>query len=268
MQATDIDTFDPTVAELTKMVEATKDITATDLEDKKQLETVKSNRIALKTARVKIEKRGKELREDALKFQKAVIAKEKELVAIIEPEEDRLASIEEEAKQIVIKRQRAEQLPTRRERIDNIGDNLTASDEYLLTLDDTQFETYFNQRTADKQTADAQKLADERKKLDEEKLAMEREKDAREREEKARQQERERATLEAERKEKERIECEAREKDAREREEKARLEKEAKYRAFREKHGWTAETAADFKEERVGDQIILWKRLGAYKNNE
>jgi hypothetical protein len=49
-------------------------------------------RMALKTARVEIEKRGKDARADALAIQKAIIAKEKELVGLIEPEEQRLRS--------------------------------------------------------------------------------------------------------------------------------------------------------------------------------
>ena len=97
MDTKDLEKFDPTVAELTAMVAKTKKLKATDLEDKAQLAIVKENRIVLKKARVQIEKRGKELREDALKFQRAVIAKEKELIAIIEPEEDRLEAIEQEA---------------------------------------------------------------------------------------------------------------------------------------------------------------------------
>jgi hypothetical protein len=252
------------------MVTATKHISATDLSDKTQLEIVRTNRIALKNARVKIEKRGKELREDALKFQKAVIAKEKELVAIIEPEEDRLAAIEEEAKAIVIRQQRTEQLAARRERLASIGDNLPIDDDHLLTVDDIQFDAYFNQRTADKQAADAAKLAEERRKLDEEKLAIEREKETRQREEIARREERERADADAARKEQERIEREAREKaetERRDRQEKERLEKEASYRAFRESHGWTPTTQSDFKEERVNGEIILWKKLGAFKIN-
>lgn len=49
--------------------------------------------MALKTQRVAIEKTGKEAREEATRYSKAVIAAEKSLVDIISPEEDRLASI-------------------------------------------------------------------------------------------------------------------------------------------------------------------------------
>lgn len=54
-----------------------------------------SARMRLKNARVAIEKAGKGAREDANAFQKQVIAKERELVAILEPEEKRLQELQE-----------------------------------------------------------------------------------------------------------------------------------------------------------------------------
>lgn len=52
-------------------------------------------RMALKTTRVDIEKTGKEARDEAIKYQKAVIAAEKELIALIEPEEARLKELQD-----------------------------------------------------------------------------------------------------------------------------------------------------------------------------
>jgi len=49
--------------------------------------------MVLKTARVTIQKRGKEAREDATAFSKAVIAEEKALVDLISPEEERVLSL-------------------------------------------------------------------------------------------------------------------------------------------------------------------------------
>ena len=51
-------------------------------------------RMALKTARVSIEKTGKAAREDATAFSKAIIAEEKRLIGIIEPEETRLQELQ------------------------------------------------------------------------------------------------------------------------------------------------------------------------------
>lgn len=53
-------------------------------------------RMRLKTTRVEIQKAGKEARDDANAFAKAVIAKEKELVDVIAPEESRLQALQDE----------------------------------------------------------------------------------------------------------------------------------------------------------------------------
>lgn len=52
--------------------------------------------MVLKRTRVEIEKTGKDAREDATAFSKAVIAKERELIAIIDPEEARLLGMRDE----------------------------------------------------------------------------------------------------------------------------------------------------------------------------
>ena len=69
------------------------------------LDQVHGARMVLKNTRIEIEKKGKAAREDANAFSKAVIAKEKELIAIIQPEEARLQSIQDayEAEQKRIK---------------------------------------------------------------------------------------------------------------------------------------------------------------------
>lgn len=63
-----------------------------------------ARRMVLKNARIDIQKAGKEARDDAVKYQKAIIGKEKELVDLIEPEEKRLQELQDavdnEAKRI------------------------------------------------------------------------------------------------------------------------------------------------------------------------
>ena len=88
--------FDPTREKLETLLAESQHLVIgnIDLEDKAQLETVKRARLNLRTARVQIEKTGKSMRDGANAYAKAVIAREKELIAIIEPEEDRLADIE------------------------------------------------------------------------------------------------------------------------------------------------------------------------------
>lgn len=266
MDEKELEQFDPTVAELQKMVEATRDIKATDLEDAKQLTIVKENRISLKNARVRIEKTGKALRENALKFQKAVIAKEKELVAIIEPEEDRLAAIEEEAKKLVVRKVRLQKLPQLKERIESAGLSqfATKSDDELLELDDNGFEAYFNVLGASKIQHDAETVDAEARKLREEKEKLEREKEIRAAEERAKVETEARIKKETEEKaEKERIEA-AKKEEEKAREE-AALAKRKEYIDFLASHGYTKETADDFHMIETDEGYVLYKKVGVFK---
>ncbi len=145
-----IEKFDPTEAQLREIVSETNALSVSDLKDKAQLKVVRETRIKLKNARVSIQKQGKELRDDANKFSKAVIEREKELIAIIEPEERRLELIEEEAEKLAILEDRRTNLPSRIARLETIGDGLENNEEYILTLDSNQFDAYFNQRFAAK----------------------------------------------------------------------------------------------------------------------
>jgi hypothetical protein len=77
--------------DLALLVEQSAGITAVLNADGRE----QAHRVAmtLKGARVTIEKTGKEVRDDATKFSKAVIAEEKDLIAIIEPEEVRILAL-------------------------------------------------------------------------------------------------------------------------------------------------------------------------------
>ena len=275
MDTKDIERFDPTREVLQQLVEKTKGITATDLKDKAQLAVVKENRIELKKARVQIEKTGEAMREDANAYAKAVIAKQKELISIISPEEDRLKAIEAEAEELILKEERMAKLPERKERLAQIGDLVEVSDEKLLTMDAVGFEAYYNSRVADKNRADEaakreeqnakQKELDDREaKLKEEEQRLEAEKEAREREERAREEEREKARIAEE---KRLAEAKRAKEDAekKEREDKEKLEKAERYREWRKAHGWTPETCLQFKEEKVEETIVLWKKVDTFK---
>ena len=65
-------------------------LTIEGLEDKEGLEKVHKARMDCKTRRVAVTKRGKELREDAVKFQKSVIEEEKRIISMLQPIEDHL----------------------------------------------------------------------------------------------------------------------------------------------------------------------------------
>lgn len=79
--------------QLREMASKTTDIvTITNADGYQQ---VHSARMALKTQRVEIEKKGKATREESTAFSKAVIAEEKRAIGIISPEEERLQALQE-----------------------------------------------------------------------------------------------------------------------------------------------------------------------------
>ena len=161
MEELNIEKFNPTVAELQTLVNNSKQIVEVDIKDKNQLETVKKNRIALRDARVAITKKGKELREEANAFNKAVISKEKELIAIIEPEEERLKVFEEQAKKLQLRAERLAVLPERIKEIEAINDGLPMLDEeYILAMDATEFKEYCNKRISEKNEKREKELQD------------------------------------------------------------------------------------------------------------
>lgn len=241
-----IEKFDPTVAELQEVASKARAIAVTDFADEEQLAQVATARKLLKAARVKITNRGKEMREEAVRFSKLVISKEKELVAIIEPEELRLKALEDEAEAFADKRRNALALPLRRQRLDGIGDILEVSDDELNAMNTAEFEGYFTNRLQAMAELERQKLAAERAAVEEEARKQRAAKEAAEAEEKARADERAKIAKEqeerankAEREARERaeaIENEAREKAA-------KIEAEAKAKADAAKREQEAEAS-------------------------
>lgn len=235
--------FDPTIEALHAIVAQTKDIKATDLEDKAQLEIVKRNRIDIGKARIAIEKKGKELRADALKFQKDVIAKEKELLEIINPEEDRLKQIEKDAEALALKKERLAKLPERNARLKALG--IEISEEDMLSLDDLKFEQEINFVLSEKNRVESERIERERQQLEDDKKQLERDEQIR---------------IKAEQDLKDKQKKEKKEEEDRIKKEQEQLEKNKKYNDFKSKYEFD-------KEENTGDEIILWKKVATYKLN-
>mgnify|MGYP001595516432 CR=1 FL=1 len=239
---------------------------------------------------VEITKRGKELREDALKFQKSVIAKESELIAIIQPIEQDLTNKEESVELEKERLRRMEKLPMRHAALKAYGQVLT--DEELLLFDDLQFESILNSAKAEFLHQKEMALKEEAERIDEEKRRMEEEKQATiraaERAEAATK-----AKIEAEKREKQReaelvaaraeaaanarieAEEEARRKEEAQKEaealalkeakkEQKRVEKLAEYKNFLESHGYTEVTKSLFHVERTGNTVTLYKTVGQF----
>lgn len=278
-----IEKFNPTKAELLTLAEKAKGLTIKGVEDKEGYQLVHKQRIELKNARVDITKIGKTLRAEAVSFQKAVIAKEKELVGIIEPIEADLQikqdAIDEEKEKI----KRVELLPERHEKLLTVKGDV--DDDILLGLDDTQFQDLFNQKHAEfleekerKQQEEQAKIEAENKRIEDEKLLQQVRKEA---EVKAKEQGKKDAELakfkaeqekeEAVKAEREKAEAEKQavveeqeRKEREEKEEQAKLEKEKKYQKFLKDNGYTEETKQDFYIAKNGSVIVLYKKVAEY----
>lgn len=103
--------FDKTKADLTVLASQSEHII--EITNKAGRDQCHAAMMVLKGSRVEIERRGKDARDDANKFAKAVIAKEKELIGVIAPEEERLQLLRDswdaEIQQALLRRQAAEQ---------------------------------------------------------------------------------------------------------------------------------------------------------------
>ena len=256
-----LENFSPTKAELTKIAEESKSLVLPDPFDTAQYRRVKDAKTNLVHVRNDITKTGKSIRDKAIAYQKAVIKLEGELVKIISPEEDRLGYILAAADLAIERKARVELLPHRKERLAAIGDGLFENDDHLLDMDGATFESYVNQRTAEKNEADARKLADDRRKIDEEKAELARKQELAEAEERGRKQAAERAEQE----EKDRQARAQREKEDAERkarEAKDALEKESRYRHFLADNGYNDSNKDTFHVERVGDDVRLYRLVG------
>jgi hypothetical protein len=164
--------FDPNIAELQLIVAATSKITADDLSNDAQLALVHDTRISLRDARVKIEKAGKAMRADALKYQKDVVAREKELIAIIEPEEMRLKVLEDNAAALKERAAHFALLPMRREQLTPFGFS-DVDEAFILDMDNDEFVAHLVKLQAEKNERDRLELEAEKTRLaDEARIAQ------------------------------------------------------------------------------------------------
>lgn len=185
MENLDLEKFNPTKTELTTLADKYKGLEIKGPNDKEGYQAVKAARLDLKKFRVAIEKTGKELRADALIFQKKVIEREKELVSIIEPIEDQLSAKEKAADEAAEKEKRKALLPDRIAKLKEFEAEFT--EDQLLAMDDNEFANFVNDAKSkfleekeqkiredqEKKEADIraaqEKLAEDQRKLDEEK---------------------------------------------------------------------------------------------------
>jgi hypothetical protein len=187
---TGLQILDEKEASLVELSQKFRGLKITSASDRDGYKAVREARIALKNARVQVEKDGKALRDNAVRFSKRVIEREKELIKIIEPTEFELRVQEEEYEKaleaIKIEKERKE-----KERIQNRIQSLAkfnyALDLYdVSTMPDDKFNELLTQveidYNAEQERIAAEKAEQERLRNEEaERLRSEREEIARQR---------------------------------------------------------------------------------------
>jgi hypothetical protein len=233
-------------------------------------------RLELKDIRVKAENVRKERKEFFLRGGRAVDAVANIVKAAVVPLEEHLDKqekfverLEEERKDKVNNERIAALTPYVTDiTMFNLRDMTEGAFDILLKGSRTAWE---DQDRANKKDAADRKAKEEADKLENERIRKENEKLKADKEEAERRERTEREAREkAEKDLKDKEAAAAREaKDKLDGEKKAqadkkRLEKQKKYRTFREGFGWTDATKLDFKEENVGTKVVLWKKLGEF----
>lgn len=140
-----IEVFSPKKNELIDLAKKYQDLKIIDINDKDGYKIVDVARKDLKTKRVEIQKTGKDLRAEAVAFQKRVIAVENELVSLIEPIEKDLQTKQEHINNLKIKQERLLVLPERLARLEALNINL--HEDFILEINDMDFDKYINNET-------------------------------------------------------------------------------------------------------------------------
>lgn len=126
--------YEATAAELKALAASSTSLVRVDTED--NLAAAKAARAKLVTTRTTIARVGKEARDDANAFSKAVIAKEKALVALISPEETRLGTLVDDEV-----RRRAEAERVAREQEERRAEEIRSAFARIREIRDVSLET-------------------------------------------------------------------------------------------------------------------------------
>lgn len=231
--------LDQKEASLTALAASAKDLTITGPEDKMGYKMVREKRIELKAERVQVQNDAYDLRENAVKFQKTVIKREKQLIAIITEEENRLSGLEDtydQWQEEIKKKKDKEENDRIQKRVDALSKFGYAIDFYeAKIMEDENFEALLGHAEAEcnkeqERIANEKAEADRLKKEEEERRKAEFEELARQ---KAEQEKRDQELLargrELQRQEAERLEAVRKQEEATRKEnERIRKEQEAK----------------------------------------
>ena len=192
-----VKSYDIADAAIAAMGAAYMQLSIAGQDDKEGYSAVREARITVKGKRVEVEKKRKELKEDSLRFGKAVDAEAKRITGLLEPielhlskQEDDYDAEKERVKQQVIRKEQ-ERMQARADKLHEYGGSVNivslgamTDDEFTLLLDTVKIEYEAEQaRQAEldrirqeelKRIADvATEQARERKRLEDERLAAE-----------------------------------------------------------------------------------------------
>jgi hypothetical protein len=159
---------------LVELASKYKGLSIKNIDDKDGYKAVKEARLIMKKARTKIESVAKDLREDAVKFQKMVIERKDELIAIIQPVEEELHAtekrIDEEKEQIRIAEQKQEDARIQ-SRIDQMAKFKHGIDLYdAKTMPEENFQALLGHAEAEF-NKEQERIAEEKAKAEQERLA-------------------------------------------------------------------------------------------------
>lgn len=136
-----LDKFDPTKADLINLVAKVKDLQIKDVDDKEGYVALNTALQDLRKLATETRTTTKNYRADAILFQKAIVAIEKEMLAEIEPTIKVLAERRKVVDDIKEAAKRDKLLPERKEKLAELGVELT--DEQITSMDDNEFDEYF-----------------------------------------------------------------------------------------------------------------------------
>lgn len=241
-------------ASLMQLAKEYKGLTIDGVDDKEGYKKVSEARKILKSERVKVEKDAKELRENAVKFQKSVISREKELVAIIEPIENELQTeetrIDEDREKIRVEdeRKKSEKINSR---IKVLSDYHYAVDIQIITnMSDEKFQDVLNEAKTEFNKSEKLRIEEEQRQSELKRQNEERQDELRKQEE---------IRLEDQRKllEQQRLQNEAKEKELEAERDKIKLEQEARQKEMNE-HNRRIQEEQEAKDKELRErQLIL-----------
>jgi hypothetical protein len=155
------------ITELHNLAEQSKTITSVSDENFKEVKKSLANK------RKEISEGFMDARREFNRMSKGVIEVQNTLLDIFRPEENRLLALDKEEKARLIKEARLESLPRRKERIAAIGGEVILPeewmgtfDEYLLEMEDADFEIYVVQRQSEKNEMDRLALAAQKEEME------------------------------------------------------------------------------------------------------